>query len=88
MRPPLQTSSSGVLVRGREEPAREHLGLTSELRVALGLQGAERLLKVFQRSAEGGAQPSTSLPPHREARAGQAPREETVSLALCPRCSS
>lgn len=27
-------------------------------------------------------------PPHREARAGQAPREEAVSLALCPRCCS
>lgn len=59
-----------------------------KLERALGLQGAWRLLKVFQRNSEGGAQPSTSLPPHREARAGQAPKEEAVSLAFCPRCSS
>lgn len=39
------------------------MGLTSELRGALGLQGACKVLKVLQRSAEGGAQPSTSLSP-------------------------
>lgn len=38
------------------------MGATSELRGALGLQGAWRLLKVLQHRAEGGAQPSTSLP--------------------------
>jgi hypothetical protein len=35
---------------------------------------------------KGGALTSTSLPPHWEARADQAP-EEAVSLAPCPRCS-
>lgn len=58
------------------------MGVTSELR-------AWRLLRVLQHSAEGGAQLSTSLPlTHGEARAGQAPKEEAVSLALCPRCCS